>query len=192
VRVSLVCFGQKHEPANLNGNTVEKIYPELTGGSSSFAIARRLPQNIGKCFMGDTKGGAFEIEGHLARTWLAEPLNANGRPNSDVLRQWVNGLDLTRRERDMWIIDFGVSLSEAEAAIYESPFAHLLEKVKPERDRNRRDTYRVNWWRHVEPRPAMNAALQQLAISQAVPAKTPYTPGRKASNISMEVAVGSS
>jgi type II restriction/modification system DNA methylase subunit YeeA len=31
--------------------------------------------------------------------------------------------------------------------------------VKPERDKNRRDTYRLNWWRHVEPRPAMWAAI---------------------------------
>ena len=39
--------------------------------------------------MGDTKGGAFDIEGRLARAWLAEPLNPNDRPNSDVLSPWV-------------------------------------------------------------------------------------------------------
>ena len=61
--------------------------------------------------MGDTKGGAFDIDGRIARAWLCEPLNANGRPNSDVLKPWVNGLDLTRRRRDMWIIDFGWTMS---------------------------------------------------------------------------------
>jgi type II restriction/modification system DNA methylase subunit YeeA len=109
--------------------------------------------------MADTKGGAFDIEGQVARAWLAEPLNPNGRPNSDVLSPWVNGLDLTRRPRDMWIIDFGWTMSEQEAALYQAPFAHLLEKVKPERNGNRRASYRLNWWRHVEPRPAMWAAL---------------------------------
>ena len=44
--------------------------------------------------------------------------NPNGRPNSDVLRPWANGLDVTRR-RDMWIIDFGWEMCEAEAALYE-------------------------------------------------------------------------
>ena len=68
----------------------------------------------------------------MAREWLCEPLNANGRPNSDVLKPWVNGLDFTRRPRDMWIIDFGWAISEREAALYQAPFAFILEKVKPD------------------------------------------------------------
>ena len=108
--------------------------------------------------MGDTKGGAFDVSGTLARAWLKEPVNANGRPNNDVLKPWVNGLDVTRRPRDMWIIDFGL-MSEMEAAYFEAPFAHVREHVKPEREMNRRETYKVHWWRHVEPRPAMWTAL---------------------------------
>ena len=72
--------------------------------------------------MGDTKGGAFDIPGELAREWLHAPLNPNGRPNADVLKPWVNGLDVTRRPRDMWIIDFGWTMSEPDAALYEAPF----------------------------------------------------------------------
>ena len=54
--------------------------------------ARPLPENKGVAFMGDTKGGAFDIPGELARLWLHLPLNPNGRPNSDVLRPWMNGM----------------------------------------------------------------------------------------------------
>ena len=140
--------------------------PILTGGSSDFSVAKSLPRILGLAFMGDTKGGAFDIDGKLARAWLVEPVNANGRPNSDVLRPWINGLDLTRRERDIWIIDFGSTLGEREVALYESPFAHVLENVKPDRSKNRRDAYRVNWWHHVEPRPAMRAALNALELSE--------------------------
>ncbi|MGA2487170.1 MAG: type IIL restriction-modification enzyme MmeI [Roseiarcus sp.] len=122
--------------------------------------AHRLAENANVAFMGDTKGGAFDIEGSLARAWLTEPLNANGRPNSDVLAPWINGLDLTRRGRDMWIVDFGWIMSEREATLYEAPFSHAVEKVKPEREGNRRATYRDNWWRHVKPRPAMWTALR--------------------------------
>jgi hypothetical protein len=38
------------------------------------------------------------------------------RPNSDVLKHWVNGLHTACRLRDMWIIDFGWEMSQAEAA----------------------------------------------------------------------------
>jgi len=117
--------------------------------------------------MGDTKGGAFDVPGELARTWLRAPLNANGRPNSDVLRPWVNGLDVTRRPRDMWIIDFGWTMSEQEAALYEEPFAYVFEHVKPEREKNRRASYAKYWWRHVEPRPAMWAAIKALSARHA-------------------------
>ena len=42
--------------------------------------------------------------------------NPNGRPNSDVLRPWMNGMDVTRRPADHWIIDFGWEMNEREAA----------------------------------------------------------------------------
>src|SRR3954468_10286910 len=109
--------------------------------------------------MGDTKGGAFDVPGDLARAWLKAPLNPNGRPNSDVLRPWQNGLDVTRRPRDMWIIDFGWQMSEREASLFEAPFEYVREHVLPERKKNRRESYASRWWRHVEPRPALMELL---------------------------------
>ena len=74
--------------------------------------------------MGDTKGGAFDISGTLAREWLRLPTNPNGRPNADVLRPWVNGMDVKRRPSDKWIIDFGWKMDESEAALFEAPYAY--------------------------------------------------------------------
>lgn len=159
VRVSLLCFGPDAH-RHLDGHSVQRINADLTGLSGDITQARALFENAAVAFMGDTKGGAFDVPGELARAWLKEPINPNGRPNSDVLKPWVNGLDLTRRPRDMWIIDFGWTIRENEAALFECPFAHILENVKPERDKNRRDTYRLNWWRHVEPRSAPRTAIQ--------------------------------
>ena len=159
VRVSLVCFGPHGGAASLNTISVPAIHADLTAEASNLVTALPQPENLGVSFMGDTKGGAFDVDGRLARAWLIEPLNPNGRPNSDVLSPWVNGLDVTRRPRDMWIIDFGWTRDEAECAFYQAPFGHVLEHVKPERDRNRRLAYRSNWWKHVEPRPAMWVAL---------------------------------
>jgi type II restriction/modification system DNA methylase subunit YeeA len=109
--------------------------------------------------MGDTKGGAFDIDGGRARAWLAEPLNPNSRPNSDILSPWINGFDLTRRPRDMWIVDFGWTMSEHEAALYEAPFDYAVEKIKPERAPRQVRGYAKAWWRHERPRPEMWEAL---------------------------------
>jgi type II restriction/modification system DNA methylase subunit YeeA len=163
VRVSLACFGEDEGDVRLDATHADRIHADLSAEISNLPTAQQLLENAHVAFMGDTKGGAFDIEGSLARAWLAEPLNANGRPNSDVLTPWINGLDLTRRCRDMWIVDFGWTMSEGEAALYEAPFSHVIEKVKPERDGNRRATYRDHWWRHVEPRPALWAALTSLS-----------------------------
>ncbi len=187
VRVSLVCFsaeplgsphpeqprsgGSKDEGAigaavweiRLDGGVVERVAADLSAHSSELPRARRLGENAGVAFMGDTKGGAFDIEGRVARSWLVEPINANGRPNSDVLMPWANGLDVTRRPRDTWIVDFGPTTSEADCALYETPFQYALDKVKPDRNANRRTSYRTNWWRHVEARPAMWEAFSQLS-----------------------------
>jgi hypothetical protein len=162
LRVSLVCFGRDREEQQpqLDGKPVERIGSGLTASKSDLTTARRLTENKGVAFMGDTKGGAFDVAGDLARQWLQLPLNPNGRPNSDVLRPWMNGMDVTRRPSGRWIVDFGWEMTEQEAPLYETPFAYILKHVRPVRLQNRRDAYRRYWWRHVEPRPGMWRALE--------------------------------
>jgi hypothetical protein len=74
----------------------------------------------------------------------------------------VNGLDVTRRPRRMFIIDFGTKRTEEDCAKYEAPFAHVCAEVRPERIGNNRALYAKYWWRHVEPRPGMLTALAPL------------------------------
>lgn len=159
VRVSLVCFGNGEDATRLNGQISTQINSDLTAGSLDFTRLKRLFENREIAFMGDTKGGAFDIPGEIARDWLQEPLNPNCKPNAEVLRPWRNGLDLTRRPRDKWLIDFGWTMSEREAALYDGPFRYIKEHVFPERSQNRRESYRRSWWRHVEPRPAFRMAV---------------------------------
>ena len=145
---------------------MDEIYADLTARCGKTGVdltkAKRLAQNTGVAFMGDTKGGPFDVSGDLAHTWLRLPTNPNGRPNADVLRPWINGMDLTRRPAGKWIVDFGWGMSEREAALYEEPFRHVKEHVSPMRQHNRREAYRVYWWRHVEPRQGMWKALDGL------------------------------
>jgi hypothetical protein len=150
VRVSIVGFdGGQETTRGLDGSPVTTVHADLTA-SSDLTVARRLRENLGIAFMGDTKGGAFDITPDVAVQLLAAPLNPNGRPNSDVVRPWVNGLDIVRRPRGMFVIDFGTSMSEGDAAYYEAPFEYVLTRVKPARSASR--TTRPEWWLHERPR----------------------------------------
>ncbi len=131
VHVSIVGFDNGvEEDRILDGAPATTVNADLSG-RSDLTTARRLAENAGIVYMGDTKGGPFDIPGDVARAMLAAPINPNGRPNSDVVRPWINSLDVTRRPRDMWIVDFGVSLPEAEATLYEAPYEYIKRHVKP-------------------------------------------------------------
>jgi type II restriction/modification system DNA methylase subunit YeeA len=146
VRVSLVCWGRERAIAPvLDGVVVPAIHADLTAYPADLTTARRIPSNAKLCFQGPVKVGAFDVAGSLARKWLTAPTNSNGRPNSDVVRPLANGIDISRRWTDTWIVDFS-SCSEAEAAFYAEPFSHVVLNVKPIRDRNRDTQRRERWW----------------------------------------------
>ena len=138
------------------------INSNLTAIGADITTANQLAANSDIVFMGDTKGGAFDIAEEHALKMLNAP-NPHGQPNSDVIVPWVNGLDVTRRPRQMFIIDFGSERDESECAKYEGPFLHLLLHVKDERVKNKRALYAKYWWRHVEPRPGMLTGLKTLS-----------------------------
>ncbi len=164
VRVSLICFSQKGTSltCKLDGADVPSINPDLTGGDLDLTQVRQLPENLGICFQGPVKVGPFDIPGALAREWLTMPLNPNGRPNSDVIRPILNGMDITRRPSDTWIVDFG-DMSEANASFYEAPFEYVRTHVKPLRDTNRRERRKIYWWQHGETVPGLRCASAHLA-----------------------------
>jgi type II restriction/modification system DNA methylase subunit YeeA len=174
VHVSMVGFDDGSEISRaLNGTSVGVINADLTS-ALNLTVAKRLPENAELSFMGDTKGGAFDLTPDVAAKMIHAPLNPNGCSNSDVLRPWINGSDVTQRSRGMWIIDFGVDMPESKAALYEAPFEYVLRHVKPKRLKNKRASYRERWWIHVEPRPAMRVAVSQLRRYIATPRVSKY------------------
>ena len=99
--------------------------------------------------------------------------NPHGRPNADVIRRWINGADVTQRPRDVMIIDFGVDMAMADAALYEAPFEYVKEKVMPARVKNKMKWRAENWWLHGYPATEMRDALSPLRryIGTSVTAK---------------------
>lgn len=163
VRVSLLSFSKKGDVQGiaLDGGVVQAINSDLTSGGADLTQAVKLVENQGAAFLGMKKGGDFDIPGDLARQWLRMP-NPNGRPSSDVLRPWTNGTDIVKERHGKWIVDFGNDMTEADASLYEQPFAHILEHVKPVREQNNREIRRRYWWRFSEAMPALRKALEDL------------------------------
>ena len=171
VRVSLVCFSHTDDHAaqapRLDGTAVDEIHADLTARRGGVGIdltkARCLDVNASASFKGDEKGGPFNVPGDLAREWLRLPANPHGRTNTDVLKPWINGMDVTRWPADKWIVDFGSCMTEREAALYEEPFRWLKERVYPIRQQNRVEANRIHWYRHRRPVPAMWHALHGMS-----------------------------
>lgn len=165
VRVSLICFGRSDTAALLDGVIAGTIFSDLTASgaqeSADLTRASALKENEGRCFSGIQKTGPFEVPGEIARQWLLLP-NPNGKPNSDVARPWFNGLDVTRRGRDYWIVDYGTDTEEVDAAMYEAPFAHVKKHVKPTRVGKREARTNEYWWLFQWSRPVMRRALTGL------------------------------
>ena len=162
VHVSIVGFDDGRETAKVgDGERRDSINSDLTFGADT-TQARRLGANDALSFMGDTKQGPFDVTWEVARDMLACP-NPRAVANTRVVRPWANGLDITRRARSMWIVDFPEVMSDAEASRYEEPFEYIKRHVKPWRVENRKSWYRDEWWVHYAPRPELKRAVAALS-----------------------------
>jgi len=87
----------------LDGLQVQEIHQNLSARVNT-TQARPLRENLSLAFMGDTKGGEFNVELSAAAALLQEP-NPHGFPNSDVVRPWYNVANLTLFRRESFIVD---------------------------------------------------------------------------------------
>lgn len=168
VDVSLICFGENGgADARLNGHVVAEINPDLTAGLD-LTTARSLRENVEGAFLGIQKSGPFDVPGEVARAWMREPSNPNGRENAEVLKPYWNGDDVTGRPRDVWFIDLPLGLSKAEAALFVAPFHH----ISTARDKNGKTIQELRealaeragprWWEPHWPRPEMRSRIKPL------------------------------
>ena len=160
VHVSMVGFDDATDTSRvLDGNPVPSIHANLTA-AADLTRARPLAENAGIFLRPPEKGGAFELSDAQALAMLDRP-NPHGRPNSDVLRPWVNAESLVKTRQSLWIIDFPSGTSEETAARYEKPMAQLAAHVKPARESNRDERLRRLWWLHRRTGDGVrNAALR--------------------------------
>jgi type II restriction/modification system DNA methylase subunit YeeA len=168
VHISMIGFdGEASDECSLDGEIVPKINSNLSA-SADITAAKKLAANEDRAFVGGFKFGAFDIPDEVARGFLSAP-TVNRKPMSDVIRPWINGLDVLRRRPQVWIIDFGENTPEDEASAYESAYEYVRRNVKPERDKMRRERRKQRWWLHGEPSTNMRAALKSATRFIATP-----------------------
>jgi len=173
VRVSMIGFDNGQEINKfLNGVSISAINTDLTS-AIALTQAKPLSENHNICFQGPSAKSPLDIESKEAKNMLQAPVNINGRFNSDVVRPLISAIDITRGNRDMWTIDFGL-MSLDIAAEYEAPFAYVKKHVYPIRSQNRRNSYAEKWWQYAEARPGMRKALQGKSRFIVTPAHSKY------------------
>ncbi len=120
----------------------------------------KLPENDGIAFNGSKiYGQGFTLDPEEAQSLLAE----NSR-NADVLFPYVTGANLNRRpdtSASRWVIDFH-DWSLERATEYPELIDRVRRLVKPERDRNKRQARRENWWKYGERAPELYKAIADL------------------------------
>jgi methylase of polypeptide subunit release factors len=101
-------------------------------------------------------GSGFVLEPGEANALL----EADAR-NGDVIRRYITGSDLTKRDSGQFVIDFGLR-TEPEARQYAVLFDLVRSRVKPKRDSTNREGMRVRWWLFGEPRSTFRPALSEI------------------------------
>ncbi len=81
--------------------------------------------------------------------------------DGELIRPYRNGSDLARKSRGVYVIDFAM-LTHAEVREHPVLYDVVRDRVKPQRDSNRRKSRRENWWRYGEAVPALREALDGL------------------------------
>jgi len=146
------------EPKIVFTERTGRINADLTIGSD-LSKASGLLSNEAICYRGVQLMGS----GFIVSREKAVELGLGRRAGLErFIKPYRNGRDLTSQSRDVMVIDlFGL---EAETVRRDFPevYQHLLETVKPERDRNNRASYRDKWWQFGEPRREMRPALADL------------------------------
>ncbi|MGE6605744.1 class I SAM-dependent DNA methyltransferase [Halomonas sp. NPDC076908] len=135
-----------------------KVFADLTIGAD-VAGAQGLAANQSLCFEGVKPHGM----GFVVTQEEAEQLDLGTVEGLEKhIREYRNGRDLTQTPRGVKIIDlFGLNIEEVKS-LYPAVYQWILERVKPERDQNKRATYRENWWFFGEPRRDLRKATATI------------------------------
>jgi SAM-dependent methyltransferase len=167
VYVSIVnwCY-EKPDEYYLDHQLVKQINSSLTT-SVDVTQVTMIKTNSNYCFKGvQPTGKGFIITEKQAQLWIDQDAK-----NQQVLKQFLDAKDLASNPHgkpSRWIIDFN-DMSLEDASDYQLLFEYIKINVKPERDKNRRESTKLNWWKFAEKRPGMRKAIKNLDYYLGIP-----------------------
>lgn len=146
-------------------NDVGTINSKLSlGPSTAGAQALKANQNIASRGM-ELRGSGFIVTEKEAQELGLHSIS--GLEN--YIRPYRNGQDIAGISRNLMVIDlFGLKSEEVKRR-YPAVYQWILDKVKPERETNRREASRKNWWIFGEARATFRPALEGLSRYIATP-----------------------
>jgi len=166
--------------AGINEGELAKVSKETEGADGSVTV--ELAEQIG-LIHADLKIGAnvasavalnansdmsnpgvkLHGSGFIVEDTDLETLGFYTRPEiGRYIRNYRNGKDLTNRPRGVRVIDlFGLSAEEVREK-YPEIYQWVGDRVKPERDQNKRESRRKNWWLFGETNPKLRKQLKGL------------------------------
>jgi hypothetical protein len=134
-----------------------RVHADLTIGAAVLSC-QPLRANRPLCLQGcKLVGEGFQVTPSDRQALL--------RANPDALvylPRYVSGSDVTKLPEERYVIDFYGCTDVQARERFPAGYQILLTKVKPERDQNRRDTRRKNWWLFGENAPKLRRALKGL------------------------------
>ena len=148
---SAACLLNGHEVGIINSRL--RPVPERADPSS-------LHANSGCSFQGSIVLGMGFTLSPLEHTALVSKDPRNG----ERIFPYLGGEEVNTSPTqafDRYVISFG-QLPLASAERWPDLMEIVRQKVKPERDKNKRENYRENWWLFGEARPGLYAAIAQL------------------------------
>jgi hypothetical protein len=166
-------------PILLDGKPVEKITAFLfpKGGNEN---PKTLLANAGKSFQGSIilgMGFTFDDTNENATSiGTMHELIVKDARNADRIFPYIGGEEVISSEthsHHRYAIDF-FDMSEEEAWKYPDLMQIVKDKVKPERDVQKRDALRIRWWQYAEKRPGLVKAIAQCDRVLVCSLHSPY------------------
>ena len=183
IRVAMTVIAGRTGPVSLvevdeQGRVVDelktnRLNPDLSARVAQVARAAEQPllANARLSAAGFILNGkGFRIEDDEAHRLLETVQGAQ-----ELVRQLRNGRDLTVRNRNRWVIDFGMR-TENEAREWPVLYDIVRTRVKPHRDANKKRAYREYWWRFGEPQPRLRDAVRNLRRMIVTPDTSEFKP----------------
>ena len=165
----------------LDGRLVDRISAYLfhAGGDDDPAT---LAQNSERSFIGTyVLGMGFTFDDNNPRG-VTSPIAEMHRliekdpRNAAVIHPFMSGEefnDSPKQEPQRYVINFG-DMTLDQARSWPNLLAIVEERVKPERDRNKRENYKALWWQFGERRPGLFKALANIPTYLALAAPSQH------------------